>query len=46
MVLLVIYADDIIIVSGEVGLITKVKFELCSTFDVTDLGLLHYYLVV
>lgn len=45
-VLLVIYADDIIIVSGEVGLITKVKFELCSTFDVTDLGLLHYYLVV
>jgi hypothetical protein len=45
-VILVIYVDDIIITGSEVGAITKVKSELCSAFDMTDLGLLHYCLGV
>ena len=42
---MVIYVEDIII-GSEVGAITKVKSELCSTFDLIDLGLLQYCLGV
>jgi len=45
-VLLVIYVDDIIITSSKARPITKVKSKLCSTFDTTDLDLLHYCLGV
>ena len=46
MVIGVIYVHDIIITGSEVRAITKVKSELCSTCDMTDLGTLHYYLGV
>jgi len=42
----VVYVDDLIITSSSTHLIHGIKQHLCSTFDITDLGLLHYCLGV
>eukprot|EP00253_Pinus_taeda_P021899 PITA_21899 len=40
----VVYVDDLIITGSSVHLINGIKQDLCRTFDMTDLGLLHYCL--
>eukprot|EP00253_Pinus_taeda_P032920 PITA_32920 len=42
----VVYVDDLIITSNSAHLIHGIKQDLCRTFDMTDLGLLHYCLGV
>jgi len=42
----VVYVDDLIITGISAPLIRGIKQALCSTFDMTDLGLLHYCLGV
>eukprot|EP00253_Pinus_taeda_P021335 PITA_21335 len=42
----VVYMDDLIITGSSTHLIHVIKHDLCSTFDMIDLGLLHYCLVV
>eukprot|EP00253_Pinus_taeda_P004196 PITA_04196 len=42
----VVYVDDFIITGSSTHLIHGIKQDLCSTFDMTDLGLLHYCLGV
>ncbi|XP_057835752.2 uncharacterized mitochondrial protein AtMg00810-like [Cryptomeria japonica] len=42
MVLLVIYVDDLIITDSSASLIQGIKQSLCQSFDMTDLGLMHY----
>eukprot|EP00253_Pinus_taeda_P004464 PITA_04464 len=42
----VVYVDDLIITGSSAHLIHGIKQDLCSTFDMTDLGLLHYCLGV
>ena len=41
---IVVYVDDLIITGSSTYLIAEIKQDLCSTFDMTDLGLLHYCL--
>ena len=41
---LVVYVDDLIITGNSEHLISEIKQDLCRTFDMTDLGLLHYCL--
>ena len=45
-IILVIYVDDIIITSSEANAITQIKSNMSKTFDMIDLGLLHYCLGV
>eukprot|EP00253_Pinus_taeda_P027623 PITA_27623 len=40
----VVYVDDLIITGNSAHLIHGIKQDLCRTFDMTDLGLLHYCL--
>eukprot|EP00253_Pinus_taeda_P020762 PITA_20762 len=42
----VVYVDDLIITGSSTHLIHGIKQDLCRTFDMTDLGLLHYCLGV
>eukprot|EP00253_Pinus_taeda_P004541 PITA_04541 len=42
----VVYVDDLIITGSSAHLIHGIKQDLCSTFDMTDLGLLHHCLGV
>eukprot|EP00253_Pinus_taeda_P030272 PITA_30272 len=42
----VVYVDDLIITGSSAPLIHGIKQDLCSTFDMTNLGLLHYCLGV
>eukprot|EP00253_Pinus_taeda_P006481 PITA_06481 len=42
----VVYVDDLIIAGSSAHLIHGIKQDLCRTFDMTDLGLLHYCLGV
>eukprot|EP00253_Pinus_taeda_P023488 PITA_23488 len=42
----VVYLDDLIITGSSAHLIHGIKQDLCRTFDMTDLGLLHYCLGV
>eukprot|EP00253_Pinus_taeda_P013227 PITA_13227 len=44
--LVVVYVDDLIITGSSANLIHGIKQDLCRTFDMTDLGLLHYCLGV
>ena len=39
-----VYVDDLIITGGSQVDINKFKLEMQSTFKMSDLGLLHYYL--
>jgi hypothetical protein len=41
---MVVYVDDLIITSNSDDLIQEEKYNLCKSFDMTDLGLLHYCL--
>ena len=45
-ILLVIYVDDLIIIGSSTSLIQGIKQNLCQSFDMTDLGLMHYCLSV
>eukprot|EP00253_Pinus_taeda_P002078 PITA_02078 len=40
----VVYVDDLIITGSSAHWIHEIKQDLCRTFDMTDLGLLHYCL--
>eukprot|EP00253_Pinus_taeda_P027272 PITA_27272 len=40
----VVYVDDLIITGSSAHLVHGIKQDLCRTFDMTDLGLLHYCL--
>jgi hypothetical protein len=39
-----IYVDDLIITEGDAGAVNKFKAQMMSTFRMSDLGLLSYYL--
>ena len=41
--ILLLYVDDLFITGGE-HLIDACKKDLASEFEMTDLGLMHYYL--
>ena len=41
---IIVYVDDLIITESSAHLIEKIKQDLYSTFDMIDLGLLHYCL--
>ena len=43
-VYLVVYVDDLLITRNNDDYIVFIKKELKKVFDMTDLGLLHYYL--
>jgi hypothetical protein len=45
-ILLVIYVYDITIAGREESVIEQIKSNMSKTFDMTDLGLLHYCLGV
>ncbi|KAH9303948.1 hypothetical protein KI387_008352 [Taxus chinensis] len=45
-VILIVYVDDLAITGSGDAAIHKVKSDLCTAFDMTDLGLLHYCLGV
>ncbi|KAK9158632.1 hypothetical protein Scep_005206 [Stephania cephalantha] len=38
-----LYVDDIIYVGSSTVLIDEFKFDMMKTFEMTDLGLLHYF---
>ena len=42
--IVVIYVDDIVITSNNLDLILGLKRQLVATFEMTNLGLLHYFL--
>jgi len=42
----VVYVDDLIITGSSAHLIHGIKQDLCSTFDMTNFGILHSYLGV
>ena len=39
-----VYVDDLIITGGDANAVTKFKHQMLSTFKMSDLGLLSYYL--
>jgi hypothetical protein len=39
-----VYVDDLIITGGDVRAMSRFKAEMMSTFRMSDLGLLSYYL--
>ena len=41
---IVLYVDDLIITGGNVGHIAQTKASLQSEFEMTDMGLLHFFL--
>ena len=43
-VLIILYVDDLIITGSLSLLIDEVKHQLSTQFEMTDLGILHYYL--
>jgi hypothetical protein len=45
-ILLVIYVIDIIIIGSEASVIEKIKSNMSKSFDITNLGCLHYFLGV
>jgi hypothetical protein len=42
--IVVVYVDDLVITGNNIDLILILKKQLVDTFDMTDLGLLHYFL--
>jgi hypothetical protein len=46
LVILVMYVDDLLVIRNNDDHISQVKKELKIGFEMTDLGLLHYYLGV
>ena len=45
-VYLVVYVDDLLITGNNDDYIVSIKRELKKGFDMTNLGLLHYYLKI
>jgi hypothetical protein len=46
MVLIVLYVDDLIIKGNNTKMVDELKGELHKTFEMKNLGLLHYCLVM
>ena len=44
MVSILLYVDDLVIVSADLEEIGRVKFQLAASFEMKDLGDLHYFL--
>jgi hypothetical protein len=42
--IVVVYVDDLVMTGNNIDLIFRLKKQLVDTFDMTDLGLLHYFL--
>jgi hypothetical protein len=42
--IVVVYVDDLVITGNNIDLILRLKKQLVDTFDMKDLGLLHYFL--
>jgi hypothetical protein len=39
-----VYVNDLLITSNHIDLILRLKHQLVDSFDMTDLGTLHYFL--
>lgn len=44
LLILVLYVDDLILTGSSSSMIQNVQRQLTEQFDMTDLGLLHYFL--
>ena len=44
LLLLGVYVDDLVICEPDVKKIQEFKHQMCKTFNMSDLGLLSYYL--
>ena len=44
LLILVLYVDDLILTGSSSSMIQSVQQQLMEQFDMTDLGLLHYFL--
>jgi hypothetical protein len=42
--IVVVYVDDLVITGNNIDLILRLKKQLVDSFDMTDLGTLHYFL--
>jgi hypothetical protein len=42
--IVVVYVDDLVITRNNIDLILRLKKKLVNSFDMTDLGALHYFL--
>jgi hypothetical protein len=42
--IIVVYVDDLVITGNNIDLILRLKKQLVDSFDMTDLGILHYFL--
>ena len=41
---ILLYVDDLVIAGADLGEIRRVKSQLAASFDMKDLGVLHYFL--
>ena len=41
---ILLYVDDLVIAGGDLGEIDRVKSQLAASFDMKDLGDIHYFL--
>jgi hypothetical protein len=41
--IIVVYVDDLVITGNNTNLILRLKKQLVDSFDMTDLGILHYF---
>lgn len=46
LLIVIIYVDDLIIFTSHIGMIKELKFRLEEEYDMSDLGELHFFLVV
>ena len=46
LVSILLYVDDLVIIGADLGEIARVKQQLAASFDMKDLGDLHYFLGV
>ena len=44
LIILILYVDDLLIVSNQINVIQQVKAELCAEFEMTDLGEARHFL--
>jgi hypothetical protein len=42
--IVVVYVDDLLIIGNNIDLILRLKKQLADSFDMTNLGTLHYFL--
>lgn len=43
-IMVYVYVDDIIYGNSSQGIVEKFKYQMMKEFEITDLGLLHYFL--